>query len=66
MSALTNPAEQEQQGPKCDKCGVEIVSGFMFISCPHKDRCALFPHDAAEDTKAFARELIDGGGIIVR
>ena len=55
----------KHQVPTCDKCGVEIVSGFMFISCPHKDQCALFPHDCEEATKAFARELIKTQGVLV-
>ena len=50
----------------CDKCGAPIETGFMFIECPHKDQCALFPHDADESVQAFARELINSKGAVVR
>jgi len=43
--------------PTCDMCGLEITTGLMCVGCPHGDKCAMFPHDADEKTKEFARSL---------
>ena len=40
--------------PKCDKCGLEITTGFMAFFCPHGSSCDLWPKDSADDVQLLA------------
>ena len=42
-------------GPRCDKCGVELTTGLMAVFCPKEADCEFWP-DTPEGVK-FIRQL---------
>ena len=40
--------------PTCDKCGLEITTGFMAFFCPHGSECEFWPRDSGLDVQLLA------------
>jgi len=40
--------------PTCDKCGLEITTGFMAFFCPRGSECELWPRDSPLDVQLLA------------
>jgi hypothetical protein len=45
------------EAPCCDKCGLEITTGFMVFFCPEREQCEFWDDDLSPDAKKFVRDL---------
>lgn len=43
--------------PCCDKCGLEITTGFMVFFCPERERCEFWDDEMSDGAKETVRDM---------